>query len=261
MHASRPYGQKPHHRHRAHGVRQAVDPAVDHPGQRFQLIQLFLRHACLITIFQHQIGDQADQIGITATLTDSVDGALDLPRPGLNCNERIGNGNTAIIMTVNTDIGLRQSFTDSSNTSADFFRHRATIGITEDNPFCAAFMRRTGTVEGIFGIVLKTIEEMFTIEHRLPPLVTGGSHGSLIMFRFSSSVMPSAVVTWKSHVLPTRQEASVSASGQHSARDRLMPTGHRGGSCQRRPNGHDDVRENSQKSVVGGIGPGPAPSI
>ena len=38
-------------------------------------------------------------------------------------------------------------------------------------------MRGTGTVEGVFGIVLKTIEEMFTIEHRLPPLVTGGSHG------------------------------------------------------------------------------------
>ena len=104
-------------------VRHSVDPAVDHSGQRFKLTQLFLRHPCLIAIFQHQIRDQADQVGVTATLTDAVDCALNLTRAGLNRNETVGHSNTAIIMTVDTDIGIRQRFTNSSYTSADFFGH------------------------------------------------------------------------------------------------------------------------------------------
>jgi hypothetical protein len=51
---------------------------------------------------------------------------------------------------------------------------------------------------------------------------------------FSSSVMPSASVTWKSWVLPTRQTAAVPRSGRPRAPRHCRPSGPRAWSCRRR---------------------------
>ena len=88
------------------GVRHQIGHFADIAGDLGQFSQLFIRNT-IYTQFEFQVGNNNAEISITAAFSVAVDSTLDLSSTGFNCRQRIGNRQTAIIMSMDTYLYLR----------------------------------------------------------------------------------------------------------------------------------------------------------
>ena len=89
-------------------------------------------------------------------------------------------------------------------------RQGAAVGVAQHHPARAGMVGREHRVERVGRVGLVAVEEVLGVEQRLAALGDHVGDQARMFSRFSSRVIPSAVVTWKSWVLPTRQTPGVS---------------------------------------------------
>ena len=93
-------------------VEQFIERARD-MGQRLQPVFVTpVSNRSAKSGFQQQRGDQGHQIGIAATLADTVQGALDLARAGTHGGQRIGNRLFGVVMGMDAEMIARDMFAD-----------------------------------------------------------------------------------------------------------------------------------------------------
>ena len=63
-------------------IRRTVQPFIEHPGNMGELRNTLVTDADIHTHFQLQVGNQRDDIGIAAALSQPVQGALNLSCTG-----------------------------------------------------------------------------------------------------------------------------------------------------------------------------------
>ncbi len=223
-------------------------------------MQLFLRHPCFTAVFQHQDRDQRDQVGVAAAFTDTVDGSLNLPRPCLHRRDGVRHRKATVIMGVDADIRIRQGLTNRGYRLGDLFGHGATIGITENDPFGAAFMGSLGAIKGKLGVVLIAIKEMLTIEHRLTPALLGGGNRFPDHHQVFIKADPKRGFNMKIPCLAD-QAGAIGFSIKHGIKPAVI------GGAAATPAGHPESnrtgmvkrRKLTEKGIVGGVGARPAP--
>ncbi len=218
-HAAPPCGQRPRRRRRAptrSGTRFRMSSSIRlvrvSPASASGETPVSKRLA--IGFLQQQRRDQRRQVRIAAALAQPVQRALHLPRARVDRGERVGHGIAGVVMAVDAEPVAGDARGDHlGGDAAHLGRQRAAVGVAEHDPARAGVERGAQAGQRIGGIGAVAVEEMLGVEQRLAPLGDEMARCEAAMAsRFSSSVTPSAVVTWKSWVLPTRQTAGVPAS-------------------------------------------------
>src|SRR5688500_12974054 len=88
-------------------IRRAVEHLVEPVRDVCELLELRLVDAdleflCKVRL-ELQRRDQRDEIGIATALAETVERALDLPRAGTYCSERIGDRLLGVVMRMDAD--------------------------------------------------------------------------------------------------------------------------------------------------------------
>ena len=110
-------------------VRLAIQPFVQHPRDLCQLRQVVVPDIGLVSHLQHEGWNYADQVGVTAALSQPVDGALYLARAGANARERVGHRVARVVVEMDPNIVAGNLFADSADDIFHFVRQRAAVGI------------------------------------------------------------------------------------------------------------------------------------
>ena len=126
---------------------------------------------------EHQRGDEGGEIGVSATLTDAVQCALDLPHAGANGHERVCDGVLGVVVGVNAEMRARDVAADRLNDRADFVRHGPAVRVAEDHPTRPGAVGCRDTVQRVGGVRLVAVEEVFGIEHGFAPGFRGRFDG------------------------------------------------------------------------------------
>jgi hypothetical protein len=154
-------------------------------------------------LLEEECRDQRCQVRVAAPLSQPVQRALDLPRPGFDRGEGVGNGVAGVVVAVDAEPVARDAGGDDlGGDAADLGGERATVGVAEDDPAGTGLQRGVEAGEGVGWVRPVAVEEVFRVEQGIEETMAS---------RFSSRVTLRAVVTWKSWVLPTRQTAGVPA--------------------------------------------------
>ncbi len=120
---------------------------------------------------QAEIGDDADQVGIAAALADAVDRPLDLRRATSHCGECVGDGDVAIVVAVDAQLGA-ESAAHSLDALGDLLGQRAAVGVAEDDDRGAGILGGVERLQGVLRVVLVAVEEVFGV---VEDLAAGGA--------------------------------------------------------------------------------------
>jgi len=119
---------------------------------------------------QLQVGDDRDQIGVAATLAETVDRSLHHADAGPDRLDRIGHAEAAVVVCVNPH-PLRR---DERGNLGDGRRHlkgkRTPVGVAQDDHVRAGGQ---GGLDGFFrvdAVVLEAVEKMLRVVDDLPPV-------------------------------------------------------------------------------------------
>ncbi len=126
--------------------------------------------------FHGQVRANGNQIGIAAALADAVDRALHLHRAGIDGRQRIGHGQIAIVVAVNSH-RHGQGGLSGFRERGDFLRHGAAVGVAQHDEACAGFRGGPHGFRGIFGIEFPAVEEMFGVVNHFPAAFAEVSDG------------------------------------------------------------------------------------
>ena len=111
-----------------------------------------------------EIRDERDQIRVAATLAETVDRPLHVPRAGLDCRQRIGDAGARIVVGVDAQRRVDQT-RDFARDAGDFGRQRAAVGVAQHERACPGGVCRAQRLERVLGIRLVTVEKMFRVVH------------------------------------------------------------------------------------------------
>ena len=123
--------------------------------------------AGLIALLQHQRRQQRDQIGVAATLTQPVDGALHLPAAGGDGGERVCDRVLRIIMGMDAEPVAGDVLDHGRDDLMHLVRQCATIGVAEHDPTRAGVVGGLQGLQGVGRVGLVAVEEVFGVEQSL----------------------------------------------------------------------------------------------
>ena len=150
----------------------AVQDLVEQAAGVGQLLQALGRHLRLEAVrelgFQQQRGDDGDEVGVAAALTQSVERALDLPRAGAHGGKRIGDGVLGVVVGVDAEMRAGHVPRHVCHDLGDLMRKRAAVGVAQHHPARPGLVRRGGHRQGVVAVALVAVEEVLAVEHRLP---------------------------------------------------------------------------------------------
>ena len=90
--------------------------------------------------------------------------------------QAVGDGALAVVVGMNAqrriDIGL-----DRAHDLGQLARQGAAVGVAEDQALGACFLRRLERLDGVLGVGLVTIEEVFGVKQGFAPLGHDMGHG------------------------------------------------------------------------------------
>ena len=164
----------------------------------------------LVVALDAKIGDDRRQVGVAAALAETDVGALDVPRTVLDSRHAVRHRHTGIVVRMDADRDREQA-ADLADDVGDLRWESAAIGVAQHEHIGAAIDRRLQRFHGVGRVVLVAVEEMLGVIDNFLALRLKASV-SLIIARFSSSVVRMMSVTWKSQLLPKMTMTGVSAS-------------------------------------------------
>ncbi len=149
-------------------VRGAVQPLVQLARHLREPLQLLVRHIDLEAIgeflLQLQCRDDRDEVGIAATLAQSVQRALDLAGAGAHGGERIGDRLFGVVVGVDADMIAGDDLDHFGNDRFNLVRQRAAIRIAQHHPAGAFVVSGARAGQRIGRIGLVAVEEMLAVE-------------------------------------------------------------------------------------------------
>jgi len=86
----------------------------------------------VVTHFQDETGDDGSDVAVACAFAVPIDGSLHLYRAGFDSGERVRNADAGIVVRMDADRALHL-FGDFRSDATDFARHRAAVGVAEDD--------------------------------------------------------------------------------------------------------------------------------
>ena len=100
--------------------------------------EFFRRYANLemirVIALEQQRGDQRNQIGVAAALAQSVQRALNMPRPRPHRRQRIGDRVLGVVMGVDAQMRAGHMLRHFAHDTLDLVGQRSPIGVAEHHP-------------------------------------------------------------------------------------------------------------------------------
>ena len=149
-------------------IRRAIQNIINLVRESSQLPQSVIVNSSLHAHLHHEIGNDGDQIGVAASLAQSIEGPLHMTRARSHCRERIGNRLPGVIVGVNSHHTIGMLHHHLLCDAFHLIAHCAAIGVTQHQHRCAAIHRRLQTLHGVILVILKTIKKMLGIKKQLP---------------------------------------------------------------------------------------------
>ena len=115
-------------------VMRAIEPLVHHPRDMGELAQIVLAQAGFKAHLEYQAGQQADQIGVAAALTQAVQGALDLAHAGAHRRQTVGHRVAGVVVAVDAQSLAGEPRRDRRNDILHLMGQRAAVGIAQHRP-------------------------------------------------------------------------------------------------------------------------------
>lgn len=141
---------------------------VDEPAQFGELRERAATEDLVVRFLQAEVGDDRDQIDVPATLTDPVDGSLNLRRTCVEGGERISDGEFTVVVTMDAELHVvvGESFPGCGRDRGNFLGERSAIGIAQYHPFCAGGGGGAEGFDRVLRVGFVAVEEMFgVVEH------------------------------------------------------------------------------------------------
>ena len=162
-------GTRPHER---------LPGPVDHVGRLVDKARKLGEVTCACPLedtepveLEGEVGNDGDQIGISATFADAVDRPLHLGGAGVDGRERIGDGDIAVVVAMDPDgdveIGLLESGAGFADKPGHLVGERAAVGVTEDDPGGPGTGGGEDRLGGVAGIEFPAVEEMLGVVKHL----------------------------------------------------------------------------------------------
>ena len=139
-------------------IRQLVDQHRDFA----ELFQLRGRNA-LIAELELKVGDDRDEVGVTAALADPIDGALHLGGADAHRSDGIGDCDLGIIVAMDRDSAFDRA-ERGAHRLFDISRQPAAVGIAQADGIGAGLADGADAVHRVFAIVVVAVEKMLRIE-------------------------------------------------------------------------------------------------
>ena len=144
---------------------------------------------------QHEARDDRHEVRVAATLAEAVDRALHLTDALGDRRERVRHGALGVVVHVDAERRPHVRL-DGPDHLDELGRQRTAVGVAQDQPVGA---RRLGGLQGgqrVVAVGAEAVEEVLGVEDALPR-IRGWRNAivSLIIARFSASVVPRASVT------------------------------------------------------------------
>lgn len=136
--------------------RSQVGDYFRNKGRRgFEARQGNLARAGKTAHFQLKIGYHGTQVGVPAAFPDAVDRALHLHGAVHDGCQAVGHGQLAVVVGVDARTAPERAFHFTvPDDGACFLRHRAAVGIAQDEAVRTVFMGGLKNAEGVFGVRL-----------------------------------------------------------------------------------------------------------
>lgn len=115
-------------------VGRPVQPLVEHARHMGQMAQVVLGHPGFKAHLQHQIGNDADQIGVAAALAQAVQRALDLTGAGAHGGQTIGHGVLGVVVAMDAQVIAGNDGGDGADDRLDLMGQRSAVGVAQHHP-------------------------------------------------------------------------------------------------------------------------------
>lgn len=114
---------------------------------------------------------------------------MDLQRALLNSGDGIGNSESAIVVGMDTDLGLGEAGSNGAYNGGDFRWKTSSVGVTKDEVIGSCLGGGFQSSEGVFVVGGETVKEVFGIVDGFTALFLRRAMVSAIIRRFSVEVV------------------------------------------------------------------------
>ena len=120
-----------------------------------------------------QCRHQRHQVGVAATLTETVERTLHLTHAGTHGGKRIGHRVVGVVVAVNAKMAARNLLGDVPDDALDLVGQGAAVGIAQHDPPGPGVIGGLDAPEGVIRVRLVTIEEVLGVENHFVDLLAG----------------------------------------------------------------------------------------
>ena len=113
------------------GVVMQVGQFVDKSGKLGKLLEIPLRQD-LFSEFEFEEGEEGGEVAISRAFPVPVHRTLDLQRALLNSGDSIGNSESAIVVGMDANLGLRKAGLNGADDGGDFRWKTASVGVAKN---------------------------------------------------------------------------------------------------------------------------------
>ncbi len=120
--------------------------------------------------FELEKGEEGGEVTIPRAFPVPVHCPLDLQRALLNSGDGIGNSESAIVVGMDTDLGLGEAGSNGAYNGGDFRWKTASVGVTKDEVIGSSLGGGFQSAEGVFVVAGETVKEVLCIVNDLTTL-------------------------------------------------------------------------------------------
>ncbi len=146
-------------------IRGAVQQLVDVVRGRRQQHELLGRQH-LMPHLQLQVGDDRDEVRVSRPLADAVHRPLHLGRPGVDGDERVGDGAARVVVGVDAQRDAGERRRRGAHARGDARREAAAVGVAQDEALRARVSGGAQAVDRVVRVGRPPVEEVLGVEDR-----------------------------------------------------------------------------------------------
>jgi hypothetical protein len=140
----------------------------DKPGEVSEVREVVLTAGSVLRL-EDDVGNEGAEVGVTGSLSPTVDGSLDVHRAVVDGGHAVGDRNTPVVVKV---AAQRREFVlgQRGHDRRHFLRHRSSVGVAEDETVRTGVGSRFEDLSRVCRIILIAVEKVLEIEEHFPPL-------------------------------------------------------------------------------------------
>ena len=151
------------------GVRSSVEEVVKGSGEQGEVFEFGGGdgglEAFMEAFLKEEGWEDADEVRVSASFSESVDCALDLSSAGADGGEGVGDGLFGVVMGVDSDLLSGDFFADFGDDFGDFVGLGSAVGVAEDDPFRACVQCGVEALHSVLGVGFVSVKEVFGVHH------------------------------------------------------------------------------------------------